>query len=154
MIVERDGRLRIRVVEETGRHITGGFRVALDGAASETGDQFERAGERSGRDSPAAMPLADVAAGDPPVGRCVELLVVLLAVLDAWDLVRRAELAPADAVIAVEDERRMRSPSPDTVELLLPVRLRGVEVGGFLGMEAHAPTATEDRERPRRRRAA
>ena len=52
----------------------------------------------------AAMALTDVAAGDAPVGQGVELFVVLLAVLDAWDLVRRAELAPADADVAVEDE--------------------------------------------------
>jgi len=132
------------VVEEAGRYVAGGFRVALDGATAETGDQFERAGECSGGDSLAAMAFADVAAGDPPVGKLVQLLLVLLAVLDARYLVGWPELAPADAVIAVEDQRRVRGPGPDAVEFLLPVRLRGVEVGGFFGVEAHAPAAAED----------
>jgi hypothetical protein len=71
------------VVEKPGRHVAGGFRVALDRATAEISDQFECPGERSGRDPSAPMPLADVAAGDPPVGEPIELLLVLLAVLDA-----------------------------------------------------------------------
>src|SRR5215218_3708882 len=111
------------VVEEAGRDVAGGFRVGLDRPATEAGDQLERAGERSRRDALAAMALAHVATGDPPVGQSFQLLLVFSVVLDSRHLVRRSELTPADAVIAVENECRVRSPGSHAVKLLLPMRL-------------------------------
>ena len=138
-----EGRQRA-VVEEAGRDRVGGFWIPFDRATAEARDQLECAGERSCRYAVATMALADEAARDPPVGQLVELLVVLLAVLDARYFVRRSELAPADALVAVEDERGMRSPGPHAVELLLSVRLRRVKMGSFFRVKSHAPAAAED----------
>ena len=73
------------------------------------------------RDALAAVPLPDEVARDPPVGQVGETLLVLLAALDPRQLARGPELAPAEAVVAVEDERGVRRPGPDALELALAV---------------------------------
>ena len=50
------------------------------------------------------MSFADEVAGDPPVRQVDEYLFVFSAVLDPWDFVGCSELAPADAVVAVEHQ--------------------------------------------------
>src|ERR1019366_2110311 len=57
-------------------------------------------------------------------------------------LSRRAELAPAQAVVAVEDERRVCRSRTQASQLAITVQLRcGADA---LGMESHAPAAAKD----------
>src|SRR5690348_11986315 len=132
---------RERAVEEEA----GGYRravlgIALDRSPAEAGDELERAGERCARHARASMALADEVAGDAPVGRGRLRLLVGRAALDAGELVGRAELDPAQAVVAVEHERGVGGAGADALELAHPVDLRR-GVADAVGVEAHAPAA-------------
>jgi hypothetical protein len=80
-------------------------------------------------------------ARDPPVGQCRQALLVRGAVLDPRHLVGRAELAPAQAVVAVEHESRVRRAFPYPSKLTVAFR-RGSASTVFV--ESHAPAAPED----------
>ena len=56
--------------------------------------------------------------------------------------VRYAEVAPADALVAVENECRVWRAVENSLELSVAVQLRCLAT--TLGMEAYAPAATED----------
>jgi hypothetical protein len=88
------------------------------------------------------VPLADEVARDPPVGRRRLALLVLGTALDPRQLARRSELAPAEAVVSVEDERGMGRALLHALELPLPVHCCRVLVGAF-GMEPDAPAPAE-----------
>src|ERR1022692_2378464 len=66
------------------------------------------------------------------------------AVLDPRQLPGRAELAPAQAVVAVEDERRVCRPRTHAGQLAVTVQLRRGVLADTLGMKSHAPAAAED----------
>jgi len=138
----RDG----SVVEERrrGRAVRGVLRVALDGPAAETGDLVERTREGGGRDALPPVVAVDEEAGDPPIREGVEIGEVGAAVFDARELVGRAELAPADARVAVIDERRVRSALAHAAFLLGPVLGRRLVAADSLLVEAHAPAAAPD----------
>src|SRR5262249_11513022 len=106
-------------------------------------DQAERTGQTGARDAPTTMPLADEVAGDPPVGRARATLLVLPAALDPRHLVRCAELAPADAVVAVEHEGGVRGALLHAFALPLAVQLGRRLLVGTFGVEADAPAAAE-----------
>src|SRR6185437_847711 len=132
------------VEEEAGRHKRRVLRISLDGAPAEAGDQLERALDSSGGDALAAVPLAHVAAGDPPVRRQPLLaLLVRGPALDPRQVLRRPELAPAQAVVAVEDERGVCSAGPDELVLAVAVGLGRLPIDA-LGVEPHAPATAED----------
>ena len=94
------------VVEEGGRDLLAGgvLGVGLDDSA---------AGPRSGPGRPGGRrprrrgggSAVDEEAGEAVVRRAVELRLVLLAVVDVRQLLRRYELAPRDGDVSVEDER-------------------------------------------------
>lgn len=82
--------------------------------------------------------LVDEEAGDPPIRRVIGGLAVGASELDPWQLVGSTELAPADAHVAIEDERRVRLTVTNAPFLLGPT------VGSTLRplrMELHAPAA-------------
>ena len=95
------------MVEKARRHRTSVLWIAFNPASTETSDQVERASQGCRVYTLAAVPLAHLAARDPPVRRPGLSLLGCGAVLDPWYLVWLAELAPADAIASVEDERRM-----------------------------------------------
>ncbi len=132
------------VEEESGGHRARVFGVALDRPAAPARDEIERTGERCCGDALAPAALADEAAGDPPVGRRRASLLVGGAALDPRQLLGRAELAPAQAVLAVEDERRMGRSRADALQLPLAVESRRGLLADAGRVEAHAPTAAED----------
>ena len=107
--------------QEPGGDQRGVLRVALDPAATEPGDQPERAGEPGGGDALATVALAGVVARDPPVREVGDPLLVRHAVLDAGHLVGRAELGPADAVVALEDQGGVGRPGPYPLELAIAI---------------------------------
>src|SRR5436309_3364359 len=89
------------------------------------------------------MAFPDEVARDPPVGQIGEALLVLLQALDPRQLARGPELAPTDAVVAGEDERRVRVAALDPRELALTVCLvAGMKLG--ILVEPDAPAAAED----------
>jgi hypothetical protein len=108
-------------VEETGWHRRGVLRVALDPTATEPGDQPQRARQAGGGRALATVSLADEAAGDPPVRELGQPLLVGDPVLDPGHLLGRTELAPADALVAVEDEGCVRRALADPRELPVAV---------------------------------
>ena len=132
------------VVQEPGGHRVGVLGVSLHGSPAKSGDQVQRAGERGGSHALTPVSLADVTARDPPVrwGRLAFL--VGGAALDPRQLPGRAELAPAQAVAAVEDERRMCRSRTHAGQLAVTVQLRRGVLADALGMESHAPAAAED----------
>jgi hypothetical protein len=99
------------VVEEPGGDRRGVLGVSLDPAPAEPGDQIQCTGEAGRGRTLAAVPLADVAARDPPIREFGDPLLVGRAVLDPGQLLGVAELAPADARVSVEDEGRVRAAS-------------------------------------------
>src|SRR5690606_29572863 len=73
-------------------------------------DEVERPIQRLPRYTRATMVAVDEEARDAPRRRSRLASVVLLAVVDARQLVRAAVLAPRDSVVPVEDERSVRYP--------------------------------------------
>jgi hypothetical protein len=69
--------------------------------------------------------------------------ILLSAILDPRQLVRLAELTPANAVVTVEHERRVRGAGQHAVQFASALRRRRISAV-VLGMEAHAPAAAED----------
>ena len=134
---------RGRTIEEEARwHRCGVLGISLDGSPAEFRDQIERTGERRGGNALTAASLSDVATPDPPIWRGRSTLLVRSPVLDPGHLVGRPELAPADAILPVEDERGMGRSCPNTSEL--PTAVHARRVLGVVGVEAHAPASAED----------
>src|SRR5256885_10951290 len=131
------------VIKEASRHRISGLGISLDATTTEVGDEFEGARKRSSGDALAAMAFAGVATCDSPVRWVGEFLFVGAPVLDPRNLVGRTELAPADALVAVEDERRVRSPGHDAFVLAFTLRSCRRRFGVIIGVEAHAPAASE-----------
>lgn len=96
------------------------FRVILDGAPAELGDEVERAGERGRGDAPPPMALADETARNPPVGRFRQALLISRPVLDLGHFSGYAELALVDAGIPVEHKCRVHRAGADTSKLPFP----------------------------------
>ncbi len=82
--------------------------------------------------------LVDEEAGDPPVGWVGRRFAVGAAELDPRQLVGGTELAPADAQVAIEDERGVGLTVADTTFLLRP--MVGASFPAFR-MERDAPAA-------------
>ena len=125
------------IVQERRRHratlyILG---IALHRSAAETADFPDRALERGGRDTLAAIGPVDEEAGDPPVGKRRQPFVIGTPMLDAWKLLRRPELAPADAVRPVIDEGGVGGALPDTRFLLGSILRRGLATPHALGVD-------------------
>ena len=97
------------VIEEARGNGACGLGVSLDPAPTEFGDEIERPRECRCRDTLTPESLADVVARDPPVRQVPQALLVLGTVLDPRHLVGRAELTPAQTVVAVEHKGRMRA---------------------------------------------
>lgn len=87
----------------------------LDRSTAETSDLAEGTGQRGGGNSSAAVVLINEEAGDAPVRQGYRGRAVGTLTLDPRQFVRRAELAPADAVNAVVYERRVRPSVSDSV---------------------------------------
>src|SRR5580698_10544432 len=119
-------------------------RIALDPPAAKASDFGEGAVERGGRHAFSAMATGDEEAGDAPVGQVRQPGLISLEALDPRQLPGRTELAPADAVIALEDERRLRTPLGDQLRLLRAVHRRRYAPARTFGVEAHAPAAAPD----------
>jgi hypothetical protein len=79
------------------------FRISLDDTAAELRNLFESAFQRRAGDPLAAIALAGKEAGDPPVGKRRIGRNVGALVVDKGNLLGRAELAPSDALCAMED---------------------------------------------------
>ena len=97
------------VVEEAGRHRTSVLGVALYRAPAQPGDQIERTHQRRGGHALTSVSLADVATRDPPVRRRVPSPLVGRTALDSRQLVRLAELTPADASSPSKTSRAARA---------------------------------------------
>src|SRR3954454_17671791 len=132
------------VVEETCRHRVRGLGKSLDGPTAESRDELERPGQRRGRHALTQDSLADVAAPDPPVRRARLTFLIGRAALDPRQLCWSAELAPAQAVLATEDESRVCLTRTHPLQLAFTVQPRGSVPADALGMERHAPAAAED----------
>ena len=87
-------------------------------------------------------PLTDIAARDSPVWRGRPAFLVRCPVLDPGHFAGCAELAPADAVLPVENERGVGFALSDSL-FLRSTFLRHVGPR-FFGVEAQAPAAAED----------
>jgi len=112
--------------------------MTLDRSAAEAGDQIESAFQCRCRDALPSMALPDEMAGDTPVRRRRLALLVRRPVLDPGQLAGCSKLAPADAVVAVEDQRRVRCPALDSISLT--VYATSPSDGGTLsGTESPAP---------------
>src|SRR5262249_46240564 len=102
--VSRESKLLVArqrpVEQEPSRNRTGVLRVALAGPAAVPGDQTERPREPRPGHPWAPIPLPTEAAPDPPLRARSPPVLVRRAVLDAWQLLGRAELTPAHALIA------------------------------------------------------
>src|SRR5262249_53364190 len=127
-------------------HLAGGvLGISLDHPAAERRDLLQCALQRRGGDALLAVTAVAEEAGDAPGRRLAkETLVVGLAVLDPRQLVGRAELAPADAGLALIDERRI---CPALAHALLfrgPAFGDAQRVGLALGVKAETPTAAEN----------
>ncbi len=88
------------------RPLLGLLRIGFDDAATGPLDLVECRRDRSGGDALAAVFRVGEDAADPPVRRIVGPPVVGAPVVDIGEFRRRAELAPADAVVT----RRRRAP--------------------------------------------
>src|SRR3954453_16396596 len=120
------------------------MRSRAPASAAVARDEVDPSGEGGGGDPAPAPALADVAAGDAPVRQLGQALLVGGPALDPGHLVRRAELAPAEALVAVEDECGVRGAGTHPLQLPLAMEVcRGV-LDASLGMEADAPAAAED----------
>ena len=129
------------VEKKAGRNGACVLRVALHPPPAEIRDEVERTRERRSRDTLAPMPLADEVARRPPVRQCRHALLIRGPVLDPRHLVGRAELAPAQAVVPIEHEGRMRRARPHASQLPLTLRRHRPFV---VFVETHAPAAPED----------
>src|SRR4051794_11787942 len=127
-------------VQERTRHrtVVGLLGIAFGRATTLTGDLGQRTAESGVSDAALAQTLPGEEAGDAPVRQRREVLFVLPSALDLRQLGRRAELAPAQAVVTFEDERSMGAALTDSLLLLGPVLLGGTPLPD-LDMEAHAP---------------
>jgi hypothetical protein len=85
--------------------------------------------------------LVDEEAGDPPIRRTLGELAIRASELDPWQLFGGAELAPADAPVVIEDERRVRLSVADALFLLCPM-VRPAQ--SSFRMERDAPAAAPD----------
>lgn len=132
------------VVQEPRRNCIRGLGVALNRAPAETGDQLERASQCGGCDPLAAVPFADVAASDSPVRCGTPLLLIRGTVLDSRHFVGDAELTPAHAIVAVENECCVRPPGQDAGHLAVSLGNGLIVSSVVLGVKPHAPAATED----------
>jgi SAM-dependent methyltransferase len=135
------------VVEEAGGHRPGGLGVSLDRPPAQARDEIERAGERCRSHALAPVPLTDIAARDPPIRRCRPAFFVRGQALDPGHFLGCAELAPADAVLPLENERGVGFALPDPLFLrstFLRHTLPHIVGPGLSGVEAHAPAAAED----------
>src|SRR5262249_46372682 len=129
------------VEEESRRNRAGGLRVALHPPAAEIRDEVERTPERRGGDTLAPVPLANEVARDPPVRQYRQALLVCGAVLDPRHLVGHPELTPAQAVVPIEYEGRMRRASLHASKLPLTL---GRHPAFTVFVEPHTPAAPED----------
>jgi hypothetical protein len=132
-----------RVVEERPRNrpscdILG---VTLDRASAEAGDLLERAPECDGCDPLTAILPVDEETGDPPVREGGEGFQIGAPVLDARQLGRRAELAPAYAGRTVENEGSVSLTFQDAALLLGTVLCRGLGVPHAFWVKGHAPAS-------------
>jgi hypothetical protein len=132
------------VEEEACGHRTSVLRVSLHGSPTKARNEIQRTGESGRSHAPAPVPLADVATRDPPVRRRRLTLLVRRTVLDQGQLVRSAELAPADAVLPVEHKCRVRCSRPHAVMLPFVVELPLRFPVTAFGVEGHAPAAAKD----------
>src|SRR4051812_9475559 len=132
------------IVEETCRHRVRGLGKSLHGPTAESRDQLERPGHRRGSHALTPVSVADVTAPDPPVRRVRLTLLIGRGALDPRKLCRSAELAPAQAVPATEDESRVCRTRAHTLQLAFTVQPRGSVRADALRMERHAPAAAED----------
>jgi hypothetical protein len=124
--------------------VRGVFWVPLDNPSAEVRYQLEGSGQGRSGCPAAAVALPDETARDPPIRERGSRSLVRRAALDPGKLVRRTELTPADAHVAVEDERRVRGPALYPVEFARAVDLRVRPLPGPLWVESHAPAPTED----------
>ncbi len=69
--------------------------IALYRSSPETRDLVQSTFERGGRDPSAPVLAVDEEARDPPIRKGAQTLEIGAQVLDAWQLIRRPELAPA-----------------------------------------------------------
>lgn len=115
------------------------FWIAFHSAATEASDFVERACKGKGSHTLATVSLVDEEAGNPPVGKRNQHLLIGAPVLDARQFGWRAKLTPADAFAIVEDERGVRGAFSDSAFFLLPSLIVALLA---LRMEFHAPTAT------------
>src|SRR3954447_7363788 len=139
LLEHRDG----RVEEKRGGDLAvlDAFGEALHEAAAEAADQLQGPSESGGcHPSPAVRPVYEEAR-DPPVRGVEQALEVHALVLDARELLRGSELAPADTGGVVVDERRVRATLAHAALLLGAVLRRRLGATDALGMEAHAPAA-------------
>ena len=133
------------VEEEAGRHGGGVLGISLDSSAAvarRSGRAPRRAPRRRRPD--AVGPFRRSSRRTVIPATLVLTLRVGRAALDPRQLRGRAELAPAEAVVAIEDERRMCGAGKHTGELPVAVQRGRRPFADALGMEAHAPAAAED----------
>ena len=93
--------------DDDDRAALGVFGIAFHRPSAETLDLLQRTGESSGRHAFAAIGLVDEETGDPPIRRHRQPFAIGARCLDARQLFRRPELAPADAGLAVEHQGGM-----------------------------------------------
>ena len=130
------------VVQETGGHRVGGLGIAFHGPPAERRDQVQRPSQRCGSHALTAVSFADVTTPDPPIGPGRLTLFVGGTVLDPWQLLGPAELAPAQTVIAAEDERGVCSSRAHTLQLPFAIQVRcGSDA---LRVHSDAPTAAKN----------
>jgi len=109
-----------------------------------TRDFLQRPFERGFRDALAPAGLVHEEARDSPVRKISKAIGVGALALDAWELVRRAELTPAHALASFEDQCGMGGAFADATLFLATVLIRGLAASDAFRMKRHAPAAAPD----------
>jgi catechol 2,3-dioxygenase-like lactoylglutathione lyase family enzyme len=118
--------------------------VSHNAPAAESPDLFEGALQRGGCDAGAAIALAREEAGDAPVGQRRIAGGIGALIVQSRQFRGRAELAPADALRAVEDQRGMRAPFANAALLRVAPGRRRVFHTIVLPVAPHATAAAPD----------
>ena len=117
--------------------------VPLHHPAAGPRDQVDRTAERDRRHALPPVLLVHEDARDPVVRQLVEGLLVLLAVVDVRQFLRRAVLGPRNRLVALENQGSVCSILLDQLLLERVIALCRERLLGVEGVEPGAPTPTE-----------
>jgi hypothetical protein len=115
--------------------------IAFNDSTSEPGDFVQSSFKGNESDAFTAIIPVNKKAGDPPVWKLSETVLIISLELDAWKFICRSKLAPANGGRTVVRKSGVRAAIPDSTLLLRPVLHYCLGTSNSLLVKGHTPTA-------------